>query len=64
MIISFQKIDDETQNPTILYVCTRISFERMLDEIASIKMEDLVGDDGIGPVYIDEPFMLEHIYLN
>lgn len=64
MIISFHKIDDETQNPTILYMCTRMSFERMLEEIASIPMDDLVGDDGIGTVYTDEPFMLDHIYLN
>ena len=29
-----------------------------------MQMDDLVGDDGIGPIYTDEPFMLEHIYLN
>jgi hypothetical protein len=64
MIISFHKHEDDTQNPTILYMCTTMTFERMLEEIASMQMDDLIGDDGIGPMYSDEPFMLDHIYMN
>jgi len=64
MIISFQKIDDETSNPTILYMCTNMSFERMLQEIKEIRMDDLASDGGIGCYEETEPFLLDHIYLN
>jgi hypothetical protein len=64
MIISFQKIDDDSGNPSILYMCTNMSFERMLDEVKDIRMEDISFDDGIGCYDDTEPFLLDHIYLN
>lgn len=64
MIISFNKIDDNTQNLVVLHMCTSFSFERILDEVSCMKMDDLVSDSGIGPIDPAEPFMLGHIYLN
>lgn len=64
MIISFHRLDEVSETPTILYMCTRCSFERMMEEIASMEIDDLVGDDGVGPIDNTEPFMLDHIYLN
>jgi len=64
MIISFNKIDDNSNSLVVLHMCTTFSFERILDEVACIEMNDIINDDGIGPINPCEPFMLDHIYLN
>lgn len=64
MIISFNRIDGDTQNPMVLHMCTTFSFDRIMDEVSCMEMKYIVGDDGIGPSDPSEPFMLDHIYLN
>lgn len=64
MIISFNKIDEGSESLVVLHMCTTFSFERIIDEVSSMKMDDIISDSGIGPIDPSEPFMLGHIYLN
>lgn len=64
MIIGLSSLDPEPGKPFKIYFCTALSFEKMIDEIDTIDMKDLIDLDGIATKNESEPFMLEHIYLN
>lgn len=64
MIISLSSENTESQVPTRIYFCTQLEFNRIMEELECMDIDSLMDEEGVVGTQVQEPFMLNHIYLN
>jgi len=64
MIISLSSENTENQVSTKIYFCTQLDFNRIMDELECMDIDSLMDEEGVVGTVVQEPFMLNHIYLN
>lgn len=63
MIISISACADDEVLEYKIYLCSTLDFNRLIEEIINIDLNDIIDDDGVEYTEID-PFLLRRIYLN